>query len=141
MRPDVAAAFDRMEAAARAAGVSLLINSAFRSDAEQAELWEQNPDPRWVAPPGTSLHRCATELDLGPASAYAWLAANAPRFGFLKRYAWEPWHFGFTEGPPPCSAAGDAIGSESSDGAAAEGGLPSFVPARFREPIIASARR
>ena len=64
-------------------GHALVITSAFRSDAEQAALFAANPDPRWVAPPGTSLHRCATELDLGPASAYAWLAANARRFGFL----------------------------------------------------------
>jgi hypothetical protein len=85
MRPDVAEAFDRMSAAAQRDDISLVITSAFRSDAEQAELWEQNPEPRWVAPPGTSLHRCATELDLGPASAYGWLAANASRFHFLKR--------------------------------------------------------
>ena len=65
MRPDVAVAFDRMAAAARAAGVALVINSAYRSDAEQQRLWDANPDPRWVAPPGTSLHRCGTELDLG----------------------------------------------------------------------------
>ena len=94
MRPDVAAAFDRMAAAAAADGVSLLVNDGFRSDAEQAELWAQNPDPTWVAPPGTSLHRCATELDLGPPSAYAWLAANAGRFGFTQRYPWEAWHYG-----------------------------------------------
>ena len=71
MRPDVAVAFDRMAAAARRAGISLVITSAYRSDAEQARLFEQHPDPRWVAPPGQSLHRCATELDLGPSSAYA----------------------------------------------------------------------
>ena len=94
MRPDVAAAFDRMAAAAARAGIDLVINSAFRSDAEQARLWQQNPDPRWVAPPGTSLHRCATELDLGPSTAYAWLTAHAGGFGFLKRYPWEPWHYG-----------------------------------------------
>src|SRR5204862_1168032 len=111
MRPDVAAAFDRMAAAARGDGVGLVINSGYRSDAEQARLFAQNPDPRWVAPPGESLHRCATELDLGPASAYGWLAANAARFGFLRRYAWEPWHLGYTRGPPPCSAAGAATGS------------------------------
>jgi hypothetical protein len=64
MRPDVAAAFDRMSAAARRDGISLTINSAFRSDAEQAKLFAANPDPTWVAPPGKSLHRCATELDL-----------------------------------------------------------------------------
>ena len=67
MRPDVAAAFDRMAAAARReAGLYLSVSSGFRSDAEQAVLWNANPNPKWVAPPGTSLHRYATELDLGP---------------------------------------------------------------------------
>lgn len=93
MRPDVAVAFDRMAAAARKAGYSLAVNSAFRSDAEQQRLWDQHPDPKWVAPPGTSLHRYGTELDLGPPAAYGWLAANSRRFGFIKRYAWEPWHY------------------------------------------------
>ena len=79
MRPDVAQAFDRMERAARADGVALLITSAYRSDAEQAVLWRRHPDPRWVARPGESLHRYGTELDLGPPAAYAWLAANARR--------------------------------------------------------------
>jgi hypothetical protein len=91
MRPDVGAAFDRMSAAARAAGIDLVVVSGFRSDAEQAELFARHPDPRWVAPPGHSLHRCATELDLGPSSAYGWLGAHAGRFGFLQRYGWEPW--------------------------------------------------
>jgi hypothetical protein len=141
MRPDVAAAFDRMAAAASRDGISLIITSAYRSDAEQAELYAQNPDPTWVAPPGQSLHRCATELDLGPASAYGWLAANARRFGFLKRYSWEPWHFGYVEGPPPCSEAGNSIGASGDGEAASSGGLPSFVPARFRAPILRSAAR
>jgi len=88
MRPDVAAAFDRMAAAASREGIALLVVSGFRSDAEQAALFAANPDPRWVAPPGRSLHRCATELDLGPESAYGWLAANASRFGFVQRYSW-----------------------------------------------------
>ncbi len=92
MRPDVAAAFDRMAAAAAADGHHLIITSAYRSDAEQAVLWAQRPDPKWVAPPGTSLHRLGTELDLGPVSAYGWLAANATRFHFVQRYSWEPWH-------------------------------------------------
>jgi hypothetical protein len=93
MRPDVALAFDRMAAAAREeAGLFISISSGFRSDAEQAALFAAHPDPKWVAPPGESLHRYATELDLGPQAAYAWLAANATRFGFLQRYSWEPWH-------------------------------------------------
>ena len=82
MRLDVGRAFDLMAAAARRAGVALVVNSGFRSDAEQARLFAAHPDPRWVAPPGRSLHRCATELDLGPPAAYGWLASNARRFGF-----------------------------------------------------------
>ena len=93
MRPDVAVAFDRMAAAAREeAGLALSITSAFRSDAEQARLFAANPNPRWVAPPGTSLHRYGTELDLGPPAAYGWLARNAERFGFIHRYAWTSRH-------------------------------------------------
>jgi hypothetical protein len=46
-----------------------------------------------VAPPGKSLHRLGTELDLGPPGAYGWLAVNAHRFGFVQRYGWEKWHY------------------------------------------------
>ncbi len=141
MRPDVAAAFDRMVAAAGGDGVALLVVSGFRSDAEQAALFAAHPDPRWVAPPGHSLHRCATELDLGPESAYGWLAANASRFGFLQRYSWEAWHYGFDVGPAPCSAAGDAV-ALGGDGALAGGGpLPSFVPSQYRDLIVQAATR
>jgi transglycosylase-like protein with SLT domain/D-alanyl-D-alanine carboxypeptidase-like protein len=141
MRPDVGAAFDRMAAAAARAGVVLIVNSGFRSDAEQAALFAAHPDPKWVAPPGQSLHRCATELDLGPETAYGWLAANARGFGFLKRYSYEPWHFGFTAGPPPCSAAGNQ-GGGGGDGAFAQAGaLPSFVPPRLKTPLLGAAAR
>ena len=147
MRPDVAAAFDRMAAAASHAGLTLVVNSGFRSDAEQAALFAAHPDPTWVAPPGKSLHRCATELDLGPETAYVWLAENASRFGFVQRYSWEAWHYGFTAGPPPCSAAGNAGGGAASlagegDGTLASGGgLPSFVPAQFQTPVLRAATR
>jgi hypothetical protein len=142
MRPDVAAAFDRMGTAARRAGIDLVVVSGFRSDAEQAELFARHPDPRWVAPPGHSLHRCATELDLGPSSAYGWLAANAGRFGFVQRYSWEAWHYGFAAGPAPCSQAGNSLspdGDASGDGSS--GGLPSFVPPQYRDALLRSASR
>jgi hypothetical protein len=138
MRPDVAHAFDRMAEAAAGSGIELIVNSGYRSDAEQAELFAQHPDPTWVAPPGKSLHRCATELDLGPPIAYRWLAANAGRFGFVQRYSWEGWHYGFAAGPAPCSAAADA---EPDGSSAASQGLPAFVPASFRVPIQRSAAR
>jgi hypothetical protein len=140
MRPDVAAAFDRMVFAARAGGVDLIVVSGFRSDAEQAALFAAHPDPQWVAPPGHSLHRCATELDLGPETAYSWLAANAGRFGFLQRYSWEAWHYGFEAGPTPCSEAGNSLLGPGADGAAAGAAtLPTFVPDRFREPLLGAA--
>jgi Transglycosylase SLT domain/D-alanyl-D-alanine carboxypeptidase/Putative Flp pilus-assembly TadE/G-like len=141
MRPDVAAAFDRMAAAAQGDGVDLIVVSGFRSDAEQAALFAAHPDPQWVAPPGQSLHRCATELDLGPDSAYGWLAANASRFGFVQRYSWEAWHYGFDAGPPPCSAAGEQVDASGGVATATSSDLPSFVPARFHAPLLAAAAR
>jgi soluble lytic murein transglycosylase-like protein len=137
MRPDVAEGFDRMAAAARRDGVDLVISSAFRSDAEQAVLFARHPDPKWVAPPGESLHRNATELDLGPASAYPWLAANARRFHFVMRYDWEPWHFGWELGPrsTPRPLAGNAPGEES------RSAIPDFVPARYAPALNRAAQR
>ena len=170
MRPDVALAFDRMAAAARADGVALLITSAFRTDAEQARLFAAHPDPKWVAPPGSSLHRLGTELDLGPPAAYRWLAANAERFHFVERYSWEPWHYGYTlnagssslgygggssgGGSSSSGGGGSGGGSSSSSGGGSGGGsssggddgasagaLPSFVPARFAPAIARAAQR
>ena len=136
MRPDVAQAFDRMERAARADGVALLITSGYRSDAEQAVLFRRHPDPRWVAPPGQSLHRYGTELDLGPKSAHAWLAANAERFHFVQRYGWEPWHFGYTLNARATvtGRAGEGGGGDGTAGRA----VPGFVPDRYA-PILARA--
>jgi hypothetical protein len=133
MRPDVARGFDRMERAARAGGVALIITSGFRSNAEQAALFAKHPDPKWVAPPGKSLHRLGTELDLGPPAAYGWLARNARRFGFVQRYSWEPWHYGYTR-----SAGTRSVGFGPQDG---ERGMPAFVPARFAPAISRAAQR
>ena len=133
MRPDVAFAFDRMSAAARRDGVALIVTSGFRANAEQAALFAAHPDPKWVAPPGRSLHRLGTELDLGPSSAYGWLAAHAGRFGFRQRYDWEPWHYGYVR-----AAGSRSVGYGPGDG---RGGLPAFVPARWAPAISRAAQR
>jgi LAS superfamily LD-carboxypeptidase LdcB len=134
MRPDVAPAFDRMAAAAqREGGISLLIASGYRSDAEQARLFAAHPDPKWVAPPGQSLHRFGTELDFGPSSGYGWLAANAQRFGFVQRYSWEPWHYGYS-----LNAGTTSVGF--GDGTRLKA-LPSFVPAALEGVISQAAQR
>lgn len=136
MRPDVAAAFDRLSAAARRDGMSLVVVSGFRTNAEQAVLFERHPDPKWVAPPGQSLHRLGTELDLGPSAAYGWLAAHAERFHFVQRYSWEPWHYGFT-----LNAGSSSVGfGHASDGEGARA-LSSLVPPRFAVPLARAAQR
>jgi hypothetical protein len=132
MCPAVAAAFDRMDARAHAAGVDLVVNSGFRSDEEQAELFRRHPDPMWVARPGTSRHRYATELDVAATpGAWAWLAENAARFGFAQRYSWEPWHYGYL---PGCGYAGTSV-----DTTAMPTPLPEWVPARFRQLVLGGA--
>lgn len=132
MCPAVAGAFDRMRSAARRVGVALTVVSGFRTDAEQAVLFARHPDPHWVAPPGKSRHREATELDIaGTPRAWGWLAEHASRFDFVQRYAWEPWHYGYTPGcdaPPPGTPA-------SGDG----DDLPSWVPSQYRHDVMASA--
>jgi hypothetical protein len=137
MRPDVAQAFDRMERAAAADGIRLIVNSGFRSDAEQARLFAAHPDPRWVAPPGKSLHRLGTELDLGPASAYGWLARNARRFGFVQRYSWEPWHYGYIHNAGTGSVG---FGTRGGDGRATRA-VQSFVPPKYAPLLARAAQR
>ena len=132
MCPAVAAAFDQMDRAARAAGMDLVVVSAFRSDAEQAVLFARHPDPKWVAPPGRSRHRDSTELDLVVSGGvHAWLTRNAGPFGFVQRYSWEPWHWGFQ---PGCGGGRPGTGPAVAD-------LPAWVPARYRSVVVESARR
>jgi len=61
---------------------------------------------------------------------HAWLTRNAGPFGFVQRYSWEPWHWGFQPG-----CGGDRPGT----GAPAD--LPAWVPARYRPVVMESARR
>lgn len=136
MCPAVAAAFDLMDAAAHGSGIDLVVTSGYRSDAEQAILFARHPDPRWVAPPGRSRHRDATELDLnmlGGGAAHAWLTRNAARFGFRQRYAWEPWHWGYLPGCGP-DGGGVAAGGGS---LAAE--MPASTPRGLRSAIASAA--
>jgi soluble lytic murein transglycosylase-like protein len=58
------------------------------------------------------------------------------------RNTWEAWHYGFTAGPGPCSQEGNGVGVTDGDGAlAGTGGLPAFVPVRFRVPLQQAATR
>ena len=143
MRPDVARGLRPAGRGGAPGGVSLVINSAYRSDAEQARLFAAAPDPRWVAPPG---HVAAPLRDRARPRARrpptrGWPRTPA-RFGFLQRYAWEPWHFGFTPGPAPCSAAGDAVAASAGSGRRRRRrGPPAFRPSSRRASATPIARR
>jgi hypothetical protein len=116
--------------------------SGFRSDAEQAALFARHPDPKWVAPPGRSRHRDATELDLNMhdgGGAYAWLSRNGSRFGFVQRYSWEPWHWGYLPGCGPSSALLGPGRRPDSGGGPAAGWVPGWVPSRYRAAIASAA--
>lgn len=100
LRTDAAAAFLRMKAAAAAAGVSLEVNSSFRTFEEQQQMkLEQLDGTRTdaVAEPGWSNHEGGIAVDLstkrGTNAAFFWLVAHAASFGFKRTVASEPWHW------------------------------------------------
>lgn len=123
LRPEVAADFARMAAAAEASGLGrLLPGSCHRSLPWQEHVFcrEAHGDPSLraisVAPPGHSEHATGFALDVAirpspncPDTAgcmaalplYRWLAANAARYGFEQSFPagnkqnvkWEPWHW------------------------------------------------
>ncbi len=91
---------DAMTAAARS-GVTLRINSGWRSRSEQAQLWREAVKKygstaaarHWVLPPDESAHPRGRAVDMSPPSGAKWLSRNGERFGLCRRYTNEPWHF------------------------------------------------
>lgn len=121
LHPDAASAWSKMQAAAVADGVSLIMISAFRDFDYQAELIRKKLAAgqdievvlETLAPPGCSEHHSGMACDIGtlgcpPAEeefeqtdAFAWLTTHADRFGFRMSfgrsnpygYIYEPWHW------------------------------------------------
>lgn len=112
LRSSVAQAYSQLRSAAASAGVSLRLNSGYRSYAAQATLYDQDAArygrayaDQHTARAGYSEHQTGLALDLAitaGTSAANWVAANAHRFGFVVRYEsgqqsvtgymYEPWH-------------------------------------------------
>jgi hypothetical protein len=102
-------AFLKMQAAADAAGVTLSINSAFRTQAEQQYLYRcyqtrSCNSGNLAARPGYSNHQNGRALDLAT-SNWTWVKNNAGRFGFRATVPSERWHYEFFGNDPggPCS--------------------------------------
>ena len=115
------AAWDAMKGAAATDGIDLIIVSAFRSIARQAEIVRakhlagQGNDEIFSvsAPPGFSEHHTGRAIDISApneavleeefehSAAFSWLEQNASRFGFTMTYprgnqygfSYEPWHW------------------------------------------------
>ena len=92
-----AAAYFKMAAAARRAGIRLQVNSGFRTDDEQRELYNLYRRGRGplAAKPGGSNHQSGHALDLDTRSPQVrrWLWRHAFRFGFRRTVACERWHY------------------------------------------------
>jgi D-alanyl-D-alanine carboxypeptidase len=126
LEPKAARAWLAMRKAAQRDGIELLLVSAFRSVAFQVELIRgkiargRTTDEVLTvnAPPGYSEHHTGCAIDIGfqncppldeafeNTPAFAWLQANAQRFGFsmsyprgnAQGYLYEPWHWRFAPG-------------------------------------------
>lgn len=90
-----AAGYRKMKAAAARDGVTLRINSGFRTMAEQRELYDRY-GPGRAAVPGYSNHQMGVAVDFhNIGGAWSWLARNAQRFGWNGTVPGEPWHYAY----------------------------------------------
>ena len=111
---------------ARAQGYGLFVREGYRTQEEQQQLLEEKIEAyenegkskseakklaeQWVAIPGTSEHQLGIAVDINADTTksssddvYSWLAENAHKYGFIKRYPSdktditgvinEPWHY------------------------------------------------
>lgn len=90
--------------AAAAQGVTVEINSGWRSPGFQQRLFEDgvrtygSPEAasQFVASPETSMHVQGRAVDVGGPDAAAWMSRNGTRFGLCQVYANELWHYELT---------------------------------------------
>lgn len=94
-------AFLTAQKAAQAAGVSLVLNSGYRSAAYQQRIFDcwvkQLGSPQaarqYALPPDESAHVQGYAMDIAPPSAAKWLESTKGQYGLCRRYADETWHF------------------------------------------------
>lgn len=111
---------------ARAQGYGLFVREGYRTQEEQQQLLDEKIEAyenegkskseakklaeQWMAIPGTSEHQLGIAVDINADTTksssddvYSWLAENAHKYGFIKRYPSdktditgvinEPWHY------------------------------------------------
>lgn len=112
MTTTTACAFDKMASAAKKSGITITINSGFRTIARQEYFWncyktKSCNNGNLAARPGTSNHGRGIALDLNTncgkqtgaqpnchaSKVYQWLKNNAHKYGFKRTVQSEPWHW------------------------------------------------
>lgn len=119
LAPDVDAAYRRMIADAKQAGLTIVWRVGYRSWDAQATLLAHPPaeyadDPDgFIAKPGHSEHQAGLAVDIGSprglgnkfpkTKEFTWVRANSYKYGFILRYPpgktaitevnYEPWHY------------------------------------------------
>jgi hypothetical protein len=99
--PRLVTALGKARAAAHRAGLSLVLNSGFRTWAKQRQMYlaavrqygSAVVARRWVLPPQESTHVRGLAVDVGPPATARWLNAHGAAFGLCRAYGDEPWHF------------------------------------------------
>lgn len=99
--PALLAAIQHATTAAAADGVTMTINSGWRSPEFQQRLLDQAIQTygsmalarQYVQTPEQSRHVTGQAVDVGGPGADQWLIANGARFGLCRIYANELWHF------------------------------------------------
>lgn len=105
---ETADAFLTMAKAAESSGVTLRINSGFRTMAEQQYFYNcyltgNCNNGNLAAPPGYSNHQSGHALDLNTASSgvYSWLSSHGASHGFSHTVPSENWHWEWWGGGNP----------------------------------------
>ena len=97
-----AGAYKQMVADAAAQGVRISLTSSYRSNAEQAVLYNRylNGTGNLAAPPGRSGHNRGTSLDVR--TGIEWMQRNGAKYGWhntgMSFSQKEPWHFDYKSG-------------------------------------------
>ena len=119
---EVATALEKMTNDAASAGMELVLNSGYRSYADQTSVYEETENTyggiyasEYVATPGASEHQTGLGVDItsqsvvdgtritfGDTEEYQWVIKNCTKYGFIIRFetesaditgiAHEPWH-------------------------------------------------
>ncbi|MGD9695444.1 MAG: M15 family metallopeptidase [Thermoleophilia bacterium] len=99
--PSLLGALRRAAAVAAGEGITLYVDSGWRSPEYQEHLLReatrkygsQEEAARWVATPVASAHVSGDAVDIGRSDARAWLSRHGAGYGLCQIYGNEPWHY------------------------------------------------